>query len=45
MAELKTKPENQSVEEFLQQIEPEQKRNDSYWLSKDLNEGWHTLSF
>jgi hypothetical protein len=32
MAELKTKPGNLSADEFLQKIEPEQKRKDSYRL-------------
>lgn len=30
MSELKTKPTNQSVEEFLNQVGDEQKRNDSF---------------
>ena len=32
MAKSQTKPESRSVDEFLQQIEPEQKRKDSYRL-------------
>ena len=32
MAELKTKPSDLSVEDFLQTIEPEQKRKDSFRL-------------
>ena len=32
MTELKTKPTNQSVEEFLRAIEPETKREDSFTL-------------
>ena len=34
MAEIKTKPTSQSAEEFLNNVEPEQKRQDSFALLK-----------
>lgn len=34
MSEVKTKPNSQDVDEFLSQVEPEQKRNDSIVLKE-----------
>ena len=38
MAELKTKPNDASVEEFLNSVENEQKRQDSFQLMKIMEE-------
>lgn len=38
MAELKTKPTNESVVDYLNKIEPEKKRNDSFEVLKIMQE-------
>lgn len=42
MAELKTKPTEQSVEEFLQGVSPEQKRQDCFTLLELMRQITHT---